>query len=209
MLDNVGETGARPAGRHGPFPLRDGERTGVRLIDTDGRRDVHCRYVVDASGPQAVLGRQPTERTYDAKMRQVAYYGYYEGVKGRKAIAPPRAIEANKYGWFWASRRREAAASSARPPWARERRSSATRSADGHGGLTSCARQCPTCSRSGERRANHPPKAISDWAYTSKKTAGPGWYLAETRPASTRSSRAAARWRCLPATRPASASIRR
>lgn len=82
-------------------PLMDGDRcVGVRVTDIDGvDKDIRSKFVVDSSGPQAVLGKQLTKRTYDDRMRQVAYYGYFKDVKGPEGHRATHVlIEATKYG---------------------------------------------------------------------------------------------------------------
>ena len=80
-------------------------------------------------------------------------------------------IEANKYGWFWY------------PQW-RQRRNNEIATVSGQefshethsmsGGLRSVRSPKSYMHRSSEKRPSRTPlKAISDWAYTSKKTADP------------------------------------
>jgi len=187
MLDNAGETGVHVLqGVTVRAPVKDGDRVvGVRLVDTDGEeREVACRYVVDASGPKAVLGRQLTERTYDDKMRQVAYYGYYKNVKGPEGHRATHVlIEANKYGWFWyipqaggSGKLGEASVGLVSgQEFAHEVRSMGME-AFYERALAESPYMQSLLGGNAERIS--PLKAISDWAYTSEKTAGQGWYLA-------------------------------
>lgn len=70
--------------------LFDGDRaTGVRVTVTDGwERDLHARFIVDASGRRCMLANQLGLRKKDKSFNQYAIYSWFEGVK-----KPPEKYE--------------------------------------------------------------------------------------------------------------------
>jgi halogenation protein CepH len=167
-------------------PILNGDRVvGVRCLDGQAEgveRTIFSRFVVDASGPVAVLGKQLTHREYDDTMRQVAFYGYYENVKGPEGHREGHVlIESNPYGWFWYI------------PM------DGKKLGEANVGLVSGQEFKTEYRELGveafyERALKESPfmqqllgpdakritdiSAITDWAYTCEKTAGPGWFLA-------------------------------
>ena len=187
LLDNARESGVYVVqGVTVRGPVQDDERViGVRIVDTDAEeRIIQARYVVDCSGPQAVLGKQLTSREYDERMRQVAYYGYFEGVAGPQGHRANHVlIEANPYGWFWyipqaGGTGKLGEASVGLVSGQEFRREVRELGMDAF--FERALAESPYMQEllgPGAQRIT-PLKAISDWAYTSKTTAGPGWYLA-------------------------------
>ncbi|MEC8424388.1 MAG: NAD(P)/FAD-dependent oxidoreductase, partial [Myxococcota bacterium] len=187
LLQNARESGVHVVqGVNVQAPTQDGARvTGVRLVDTDGEeRTVRARYVVDCSGPKAVLGRQLTHREYDRKMRQVAYYGYYDNVTGPEGHRATHVlIEANKYGWFWyipqsggTGKLGEASVGLVTG----QEFSQEVRAMGMDAFYERALAESPFMQEllGPDARRIAPLNAISDWAYTSETTSGPGWYLA-------------------------------
>jgi halogenation protein CepH len=89
-----------PAGA-GPA-VRASRATGVRYV-TDGREGIaRARFVVDASGQQALLGRRLGLRRWDDFFRNLAVYAYFEGAA---RLPPPDEtnilVESYPHGWFW------------------------------------------------------------------------------------------------------------
>lgn len=84
--------------------LFDGDRaTGVRCAGPDGERaTVSARFVVDASGQGALLGRRLGLRRWDSWFQNLAVYGYFEGAE--RLPEPDETnifIESYPHGWFW------------------------------------------------------------------------------------------------------------
>ena len=78
--------------------------TGVTYRDneTGATKSVEAKFVVDASGSASIIGRRVTERRYDDRMRQIALYGYFKGVRGAKDFRSQHIIiESCPKGWFW------------------------------------------------------------------------------------------------------------
>lgn len=85
--------------------LSDDDRVrGVSYTDTDGtRRQIRCRYVVDASGNRSKLhDNVGGRRRYSEFFRNVALFGYFTG---GKRMPPPNhgniLAVAFAAGWFW------------------------------------------------------------------------------------------------------------
>ncbi|AUS81285.1 FAD-dependent oxidoreductase [Actinoalloteichus sp. AHMU CJ021] len=82
----------------------DGGVVGVVLSSADGRRrEVRCRWVVDASGNTSrIHQRVGGRRRYSEFFRNLALFGYFEG--GRRMPAPNQGnivAAAFDSGWFW------------------------------------------------------------------------------------------------------------
>lgn len=76
---------------------------GVRFVTADGTSGtVQARFVVDASGQGALLGRKLHLRRWDTFFQNLAVYGYFQGAQ--RLPAPDEGnifIESYPYGWFW------------------------------------------------------------------------------------------------------------
>ena len=81
----------------------DGRAAGVRYRSDAGHDGTAgARFVVDASGQAALLGRRLGLRRWDPFFRNLAVYGY---VTGADRLPPPDEtnifIEAHPHGWSW------------------------------------------------------------------------------------------------------------
>ena len=81
----------------------EGHATGVRYTTDSGASGVvNARFVVDASGQGALLGRKLQVRQWDAFFQNLAVYGYFTGAQ---RLPEPDAtnifIESYSHGWFW------------------------------------------------------------------------------------------------------------
>ena len=80
---------------------------GVRWENQRGESgELRARFVVDASGMASVLGKTLSTRRYDDKMRQVAFYTYFNNVVGPEGddadeIRDHIIITTCPKGWFW------------------------------------------------------------------------------------------------------------
>ena len=81
----------------------DGQAVGVRYRSGAGEDGtVRARFVVDASGQTALLGRRLGLRRWDPFFRNLAVYGYVTGAD--RLPAPDETnifIEAHPHGWSW------------------------------------------------------------------------------------------------------------
>lgn len=106
LLDNTARLGAEVREGEGvKSPIvEDGRVVGVISEKEDGSQETYrSKMVIDASGRASVIGRQVTNRTFDPKMKQVAFYAYYNGVKGPSD--PEQTghviVESHSKGWCW------------------------------------------------------------------------------------------------------------
>jgi flavin-dependent dehydrogenase len=167
-------------------PIMDGERVvGVRCTDKKAggqEREVRGRFVVDASGPVAVLGKELTHRIYDETMRQVAFYAYYESVEGPKGYRKGHVfIESNPWGWFWyipmdGKKLGEASVGLVSGQEFKDEYREMGMEAFYERALSECTMMKELMGPNAKRITKM--SAITDWAYTCEKTAGPGWFLA-------------------------------
>jgi flavin-dependent dehydrogenase len=83
--------------------FEDGRALGVRFTSDDGaERVAHARFIVDASGQSALLGRQLDLRRWDPSFQNLAVYGYFAGAE--RLPAPDETnllVESYPHGWFW------------------------------------------------------------------------------------------------------------
>ncbi len=82
---------------------RRGRVNGVNYVTDAGETGtVGARFVVDASGQGALLGRQLALRRWDESFRNLAVYAYYAGAR---RLPPPADtnifIESCANGWLW------------------------------------------------------------------------------------------------------------
>ena len=68
----------------------------------DKLHEVRARFVVDGSGPTAVVGKKMTTRSYDDRMQQTSVYTYFKNVVGEPEGQEGHVIvTTTKKGWFW------------------------------------------------------------------------------------------------------------
>lgn len=82
--------------------------TGIVWEDSRGNRgEIHSKFLVDASGSASVVGKAMSTRRYDDKMKQVAFYTYFNDVVGPQpseeceSIREHIVITTCPRGWFW------------------------------------------------------------------------------------------------------------
>jgi flavin-dependent dehydrogenase len=83
--------------------FEDGRALGVRFTAADGvERMASARFIVDASGQSALLGRQLDLRRWDPSFQNLAVYGYFAGAERLPAPdATNLLVESYPQGWFW------------------------------------------------------------------------------------------------------------
>jgi flavin-dependent dehydrogenase len=88
-----------------------------KVLNDKGKGEIFCRFVVDASGQNAILGRQLGIRTIDESFRFMSMWGYFKNSKYIGAdgkvhpfedlrITPPTTFvssiaETGDWGWTW------------------------------------------------------------------------------------------------------------
>ena len=82
--------------------FEDGRVYGVRYTSEADEGTLHARFLVDASGQAALLGRRLGLRRWDPLFQNLAVYGYF---RGARRLPPPDEtnifIESYPHGWFW------------------------------------------------------------------------------------------------------------
>jgi flavin-dependent dehydrogenase len=83
--------------------FEEGRAVGVRYMADHANAGIaHARFVVDASGQGALLGRALQLRRWDAFFQNLAVYGYFTGAQRLPAPDDTNIfIEAYPHGWFW------------------------------------------------------------------------------------------------------------
>jgi flavin-dependent dehydrogenase len=81
--------------------LTDGDVV-VRTASPGGERLLSARYLLDASGQAAVLGRHLGQRKVHESFRKVAYFAHYRNVGRRPGVAGGYPVVVMcREGWFW------------------------------------------------------------------------------------------------------------
>jgi len=84
--------------------VEDGRVAGVTFKEKgdDTLHQARARFVLDGSGPAAVVGKKMTTRSYDEKMKQTSLFTYFKDVVGEPEGQQGHVIvtTTNK-GWFW------------------------------------------------------------------------------------------------------------
>ncbi len=182
LLDAARDSGVEVREAHAvTSPILDGGRViGVRSRSEDASKDaIHCRWVIDASGQAAVLGRALGLRRWDNHFRNMAVYGYFRGAERLPEPSQTNIfIESYEHGWSWII------------PLARDIASvgfvvdsEAGRAGTLNGGVEAYFREqmaAATNTRTMLRKAVSlgGPRVVRDWSYTSTKMVGDGWILA-------------------------------
>ena len=181
LLDNARSHGVDVREEHTVTGVleRDGAVEGVRVRTPGGAvTDVRARFVVDASGQSALLGRRFGLRRWDGFFRNLAVYGYY---RGARRLPPPDEtnifIESYRGGWLWTIPLHTGVASvgavvDAAAGRERLREEGAERF------LASQIAQAPhTSAMLRDAALSDGPHVARDWSYVSERTAGDGFVM--------------------------------
>jgi flavin-dependent dehydrogenase len=106
LLDNAAEHGVevREECKVGEPIIRDGRVAGVRYEDlsTGTRHEVSARWVIDASGQGGVLTNQLRTRTWDAMLKNMAIWSYWQGARRGPGIDQGNTfLPTFAEGWWW------------------------------------------------------------------------------------------------------------
>lgn len=186
MLRNAADQGATV--RQGvtvDAPLTDaaGRVTGVRVTTEDGSaEELAATFVVDASGPASVIGRQVATRHYDDRMKQVAFYRYYENTRGPQNFREGHVIVVScPKGWFWwipVADDSELGDTSVGLVTGQEFKEEYTAKGK-EAFFEEALAEAPYMQELlGEAATeSQPMRAVTDWAYACDRMAGPGFFL--------------------------------
>lgn len=164
-------------------PLKDetGRVVGVSGADRDGtRHEFHARFVIDATGVDAVLARKLTNRQYDERMKQVAFYTYYKDVDGPKGVREGHVlIETNPWGWFWYIPMVGDLGDASVGLVSGQEFKEEYRQLGPEAFFDRAMEEAPYMKELLGPRATkvRDTAAVTDWAFTSEQTAGPGFFL--------------------------------
>jgi halogenation protein CepH len=185
LLDHSADQGVEVFENHavlGPIQDDTGRVTGVNYELEDGTGgQVLAKWVVDASGPSSIIGRHVAKRHYDEKMRQVAFYTYYEDTVGPAEFRRGHVVvTSTKKGWFWwiPVDSKQLGATSVGLVTGQEFKDEYT--AKGiEAFFNEALEETPQVKEMlGDRaRRTQPLGAITDWAYACDHMAGPGYYM--------------------------------
>src|SRR5215510_13456049 len=159
--------------------FEDGRAVGVRFTaDSAVECIARARFIVDASGQSALLGRQLDLRRWDPLFQNLAVYGYFAGAE--RLPAPDETnifIESYPHGWFWhiplhTGRTSTGAVVDSRTGQEGIRRTGPLRF------LMDQVAQAPhTAQMLSEAKLVYGPFVIRDWSYISDEVVGDGYIL--------------------------------
>ena len=181
LLDNARARGVDVREEHAVTGVleRDGAVEGVRVRTPDGEvTDVSARFVVDASGQSALLGRRFGLRRWDDFFRNLAVYAYY---RDARTLPPPNDtnifIESYPGGWLWTIPLHTGEASVGAVVDAAAGRD-ALREQDPGRFLADQIAQAPhTSAMLRDATLTGGPFVARDWSYVSERTVGDGFVM--------------------------------
>jgi len=160
--------------------LFDGGRaTGVRYHDGDGAEStVRARFVVDASGQNALLGHALDLRRWDPFFRNLAVYGYFANAR---RLPDPDAtnilVEAHADGWCWTIPL-HTGVSSVGAVLDAERAQPRLEAVGVRGAFEAVVRAAPhTAALLEHAELVAGPFVVKDWSYVSDEVVGEGYIL--------------------------------
>lgn len=176
--------------RAGGVDVREGHRVvdvlydhgrpgGVRFTDGDGSLgEALTSFVVDASGQSALLGRNLRQRRWDSFFRNLAVYGYFEGVQPLPHPDETNIfIEAYPHGWFW-NIPLHTGRTSVGVVVDSSTGKKGIRAGGPQGFLMAQLPQAPRTARMLKNaRLVAGPQVVKDWSYACRKLAGDGYAL--------------------------------
>jgi halogenation protein CepH len=180
LLDNARARGAEVLEEHAVTAVEtDGPAPVVQATAAGGRtRRLAPRFVVDASGQTAVIGRARGYRQFNEFFKNLAVFGYFrdaERLPGELANHILSAAFAD--GWFWYIPLHDGTMSVGAVVDARRwRRVAANEPEATYRGLI--ARCAPIADRLAKATLVSPIRVIRDYSYTSTRFWGPGYLLA-------------------------------
>ena len=149
----------------------------VQLRAADGERSLSCRYVIDASGRDTLLGRQHQLKTAHPRHRSAALYAHYRGVERRPGEdAGNISIYRLAQGWMWMIPLPEGLMSVGAvgsPDYFKQRRGDLDQFL-----LDTINAHPEAARRMRSAEAATATEATGNYSYLCKQIAGPGWVMA-------------------------------
>ncbi len=164
--------------------LQENDRVvGVRYRDENGNdREMRSRFVLDASGPASVIGRELTVRSYDDRMRQTSVFAYYKNIHGSpESMEGHVVVSTCPRGWFWyipmnSKELGEASVGLVTGQEFRPELQELGAAAFFEAALSECPQMQEILGPEAERIGDY--RGIKDWAYACDRMAGRGFFLA-------------------------------
>ena len=153
---------------------------GVEYQDSeDNKVSLMARFVVDASGQSAIISRLKGARKWDESFRNLAVYGYFEGIT--RLPSPDQNnifVESYADGWVWNIPLKDGLSSVGAVVDGKKatkvlKDQSIQQFFENQISATSYNREMIS---TGEQVG--PPTVVRDWSYISEEMAGPGWVSA-------------------------------
>jgi len=159
--------------------VRHDPHVTVAAIGEHGRRtQAAARYVIDASGQHALLGRRDGLRELNPFFRNLAVFGYFAGAEPLGGPVAGNILSAAfADGWFWFIPLHDATTSVGAVIDAHRFAGAAAGDVAGlyHRLIAACA---PVAHRLRDARLVSPVRLIRDYSYSSRRFYGPGYLLA-------------------------------
>ena len=156
----------------------DGDRaTGVDVVDPQGRAHViDARYVVDASGRDALVAGDRRAKTKIERLDKSAFYSHFRGTERGQGIEEGDIdIVVFPHGWFWFipfKDGRTSVGAVVGSAWVKENRDAG----DAEGLLHRAISQSPTAQRLLANATQlWPARAAADYSYRVGEPVGEGW----------------------------------
>ncbi|MCG3178552.1 MAG: hypothetical protein BIFFINMI_00880 [Phycisphaerae bacterium] len=182
LLSNAAEHGAtvRQGVRVCEVLFQGDQAVGVRVQEDDRTRDIAATVVVDATGLNALLGRQLGLRQLNTRLRKACIFAHYRGGhrdSGRDEGATLILSLPDRAGWFWYIPLPEDTVSVgvvADPAYLVNGRGD-----DPAATLDEEISRCPGVARRLAQAARKQKVWVTaDYSFSSRRTAGNGWVLA-------------------------------
>lgn len=158
---------------------KGGRATGVNYRSDAGQDGTaHARFVVDASGQAALMGRRKGLRQWDPFFRNLAVYGYVTGA-GRLP-APDETnilIEAHPHGWSWTIPLHTGWTSVGTVMDSRHGQERLSKGRLREAFLEQLAQAPYTARLLRDAELVSGPQVVKDWSYTSQRLVGDGYIL--------------------------------
>ena len=182
LLEHSREQGVRVEyGHRAVEPVFEGDRAiGVHVARPDGSiEQARARFVIDATGQQALFARRLQLRNWDEFFRNLAVYSYFEGAEHLTGEHSGNIfIESFDHGWSWKIPLHNGESSVGLVVDA-EYGAEALRSASAEDFLREQLRSLErTSGMLHDARMVAPPVVVKDWSYMAKRLVGPGYALA-------------------------------
>jgi FAD-dependent halogenase len=180
LLDNARAHGADVREEHAVLSVdTTGPERHVIARAADGReRRLTPRFVIDASGQSALLGRGLALRQFNDFFKNLAVFGYFRGAERLPGELANHILSAAfADGWFWYIPLHDGTMSVGAVVDARRWRDHAA--ADAEATYRGLIARCPEIAdRLRHAELASPVRVIRDYSYTSTRFWGPGWLLA-------------------------------